>query len=115
MKVNIPARILAGFALASAVFGVLFVRDESRTRNHDHAQLLSLSYEQFDQTLHSGWRVLTDDKRLPEAAVLIESYLAQHSELDRFQRSNLHWHAVQSLALAGDTAGAHKIHPVSAA
>jgi hypothetical protein len=75
---------------------------------------LSLPYQQFDQTPHSGWRVLAEDgKHHREAATLIESYLSSHSELDRFQRSNLHWHAVQTLALAGDNAAALQHIPLS--
>jgi hypothetical protein len=73
---------------------------------------LSLSYRQFDQTPHSGWRALAEDgKHFREAAALIDAYLATHSELDRFQRSNLHWHAAQVLAIAGDTAAALKHIP----
>jgi hypothetical protein len=70
---------------------------------------LVLSYQEFDQTPHSGWRVLAqDEKRYVEAATLIEAYLDQHSELDRFQRVNLHWHAAQVLAIAGATTPALK-------
>jgi hypothetical protein len=73
---------------------------------------LSLPYQQFDQTPHSGWRALSDDgKHLREAVMLIEAYLIAHSELDRFQRSNLHWHAAQALAMAGDGCGA-KTYPI---
>ncbi len=75
---------------------------------------LSLAYQQFDQTPHGGWRILAEDgKHFREAAALIETYLATHSELDRFQRSNLHWHAAQVLALASDSAAALKHIPPS--
>jgi hypothetical protein len=74
---------------------------------------LGLPYAQFDQTPHSGWRALADDQRLQEAAALIEAYLSSHQELDRFQRSNLHWHAAQALAMAGDTALALKHMPLA--
>jgi hypothetical protein len=56
---------------------------------------------------------LAEGKHLREAATLIETYLANHSELDRFQRSNLHWHAAQALAIAGDTAAALKHIPLA--
>ena len=54
-------------------------------------------------------QVLAEDgQRLREAASLIEAYLSQHPDLDRFQRANLHWHAAQALALSGYTAAALK-------
>jgi hypothetical protein len=63
---------------------------------------LELSYRQFDQTPHSGWRVLAqDEKRFREAAALIEAYLL-HDGLDASERVNLHFHAAQCLASAGD-------------
>ncbi len=68
--------------------------------------LLDLSYQEFDQTPAGGWRSLAADKsRRTEAAALIETYLSKHGEtgLDRFQRANLHWHAAQLLAFAGET------------
>lgn len=87
----------------------LFLRADA---NDAAVAALRLSYQEFDQTPHSGWRVLAEDaKRMIEAATLIEAYLASHSELDRFQRSNLHWHAAQALALAGDSAAALKHIP----
>ncbi len=64
--------------------------------------VLNLSYQQFDQTPHSGWRVLAqDEKRFREAAALIEAYLL-HDGLDSDERVNLHFHAAQCLAFAGD-------------
>lgn len=64
---------------------------------------LALSYEEFDQTPGSGWRVLAENgKRYPEAARLIEKYLTQHRELNLFQRVTLHWHAGQLWAFDGN-------------
>ena len=63
---------------------------------------LDLSYQQFDQTPHSGWRLLAqDEKRFREAAALIETYLS-HARLDPSEQINLHFHAAQCLAFAGD-------------
>src|SRR5215510_945608 len=69
---------------------------------------LGLSYQEFDQTPHSGWRALGDEKRYRQAAELIERYLQRHSELDRSQLAILHWHAGQMLAIAGDSEAAMK-------
>jgi hypothetical protein len=67
------------------------------------AAALALSYKQFDQTPHSGWRVLAQDGELfREAAALIEAYLAR-VKLDPSEQINLHFHAAQCLAFAGDT------------
>ncbi len=75
---------------------------------------LALDYKAFDQTQHSGWRVLAqDEKRHREAATLIDAYLAKHSELNRFDRANLNFHALQCLAMAGDNAEALKHLPAS--
>jgi hypothetical protein len=85
----------------------------SSTTAADSADILQLSYQAFDQTPGAGWRALTDAKKFHEAATLIEQYVAQHIGLDRFQISNLHWHAVQVLAIAGDTDAALKHVPLS--
>ena len=70
---------------------------------------LDLPYQKFDQTPHSGWRLLAQDqKRFREAAALIDDYLTRHSDLNRFERSTLHWHALQCLAMGGETAAALK-------
>ena len=73
-----------------------------------HDASLALTYAEFDQRPHSGWRALADEKQFGEAAALIEAYLARHPQLDRFQRSNLHFHAAQLLAFAGKTEPALK-------
>lgn len=67
---------------------------------------LDLPYRAFDQTPHSGWRALAEKEQFQEAAALIAAYLDRHSELDRFQRATLHWHAAQALAFAGDAEAA---------
>jgi hypothetical protein len=74
---------------------------------------LALSYQQFDQTPGSGWRVLAEQKKYREGAMLIEAYLAKHTEVDRFQRANLHWHAAQLLAMNGDTESALRHFPAA--
>jgi tRNA A-37 threonylcarbamoyl transferase component Bud32 len=75
--------------------------DGDSTKPSDSAAL-DLSYQQFDQTYHSGWRVLAqDEKGFREAAALIEAYLL-HDNLNNSERVNLHFHAAQCLAFAGD-------------
>ncbi len=90
--------------LIGLVFGAGCASSNMRT---PFEGFLTLSYYEFDQTPRSGWRVLAeDDKRYVEAARLIEKYLDLHSDLDRFQRATLHWHAAQLLAMAGDVKAA---------
>src|SRR5262249_44646478 len=97
-------------AMTTALLG-LALADGCQTRNESASaeSSLKLSYQAFDQTPHSGWRILAEDqKRYRDGAVLIEMYLDRHSELDQFQRANLHWHAGQFLAFAGDSRAALK-------
>jgi len=109
VKANHLIRIITVAALALAALGALLTGCAHWSEGSDRTAVLSLSYKEFDQTPHAGWRVLAEDgQRLLEAAALIEAYLTQHTELDPFQRSNLHWHAAHALAVAGDTAAARK-------
>ena len=61
---------------------------------------LSLSFNEFDQDDHSGWRPLSDAGCEAEAATLIARYAEQHAH------PVLAWHRAQMLAKAGDTAAA---------
>jgi|CZKI01.1.fsa_nt_gi hypothetical protein len=65
------------------------------TREADHEALLSLPWEQFDQTQNSGWRVYVNpsSKQYLEAAKLIETYLTRHSDLTARQRALSYFHA----------------------
>ncbi len=71
----------------------------------EHDELLTLGYQQFDQTPGSGWRILADRKEYREAAHLIETYMTRHQELTE-QQAILHFHAAQLFAFAGDTSAA---------
>lgn len=77
----------------------------------EHEELLTLGYQQFDQTPGSGWRILADRKQYREAARLIETYIAQNQEMTD-QQAILHFHAAQLFAFAGDrpAAVAHLEH-----
>lgn len=55
--------------------------------------LLSLPWQQFDQTLNSGWRVYSGRHEYRAAADVIEAYLKQHQELTVRQRAASHFHA----------------------
>jgi hypothetical protein len=55
--------------------------------------LLSLPWQQFDQTLNSGWRVYSARHEHRAAADVIEAYLKQHQELTVRQRAVSHFHA----------------------
>ena len=65
------------------------------------ATVLSLPYEQFDQTFGSGWRPIFDRREYGKAAALIEDYLRSHHELTVGQQKFLHLHAAMLLALEG--------------
>ncbi len=69
----------------------------------DAAALAKLSYTEFDQTPGQGWRALAEQKRFVEAARMIENYLTVQTNLSVVDRANLHFHAAQCLAFAGDT------------
>lgn len=98
-------RLYVLWALLPLVFSLLVLQANVRGATTD---ALNLGYQQFDQTPHSGWRALSDEDRYHDAAAMIGAYLTGHASLDRFQRANLHFHAAQMLAFAGDAAGALK-------
>lgn len=66
------------------------------------AQLLSLSYSEFDQKPSNGWRILAEKGNYIEAGNLIVEYLSNHKELDIYQIANLRFHAGQMYAFAND-------------
>ena len=78
-----------------------FVGCVSRTHGPDSEILLSLPWQQFDQTLESGWRVYSARGEYQAAADLIETYLKGHSELTVRQRAVSHFHAGQMRVRAG--------------
>jgi hypothetical protein len=82
--------------LALAVLVTLLVRAAAATPND--AELLALPWKQFDQTLGSGWRVYACRKDHAGAAKLIETYLAQRTDLTPTQRAVSNFHAAAELA-----------------
>jgi hypothetical protein len=67
---------------------------------------LSSDYRSFDQTKGEGWRKLAEVQCQPEAALLIEQYLAQNEGLPANQRRNLRFHAGQVLAFEDERTAA---------
>jgi tRNA A-37 threonylcarbamoyl transferase component Bud32 len=64
--------------------------------------LKQLAWHEFDQTKSKYWRELADVRRFKEAAELIEKMLSLHPELEKVNASNLHFHAGQCWAFAGE-------------
>jgi len=65
--------------------------------------MLSLPYNEFDQSYGSGFRLLYDRGEYLKAAVLIEDYLKAHRELTAGQQKFLHLHAAQMFALGSES------------
>ena len=63
---------------------------------------LSLSYEEFDQTMGGGFRALAQEGCEREAADLIEAYV----EANDADQNSLRWHIAQLRASHGDSAEA---------
>lgn len=63
---------------------------------------MARTYDQFDQTENSGFRVLAAMGCNKEAADLIEEYM----RVNRSTGSSLRWHVAQMRATAGDTKAA---------
>ncbi len=68
----------------------------------DKAEILDLTYLEFDQTPGSGFRRVADQGDFDGAAEMIEAYLAGRKGLERTQVGYLHLHAAQLWAFHGD-------------
>lgn len=93
-----PARYLF------AVF-IALMSDGCATRVVDveRERMLALSFDEFDQTNGSGFRLLLEQKRQVDAAELIEDYVRRHRRsLTERERVSLHFHAGQLYGIAGD-------------
>src|SRR6185503_4078556 len=80
-----------------------FVGCVSKAHHPNRDVLLSLPWQQFDQTLNSGWRVYSARHEYRLAADVIEIYLKQHQELTIRQRAVSHFHAGQMRVRDGRT------------
>jgi hypothetical protein len=95
---GLPKTAISVVALAGA-----FLVGCATPQSCERASVLSLPYEQFDQTFGSGWRPLFDQREYAKAAGLIEDYLRTHDELTFSQKKFLHLHAGMMFALQGNT------------
>ena len=75
----------------------------SGPRDRERDVILSLPWQQFDQTLNSGWRVYSARREYRAAADAIEVYLKQHPGLTVRQRAVSHFHAGQMRVYDGRT------------
>jgi hypothetical protein len=103
MKYYVPLRLGVLIGVAACLVGCV-----SQPQDPACEALLSLPWEQFDQTPNSGWRTLAFTDRgarrdYRAAADLIEIYLSQHQELKAQQRAVSRFHVGQLLALDGRT------------
>lgn len=82
----------------AALLGLLLPVTAALGAELDDEELLALPWKQFDQTLGSGWRVYACRKDHAGAALLIETYLARHTNLTPTQRAVSNFHAGAELA-----------------
>jgi CubicO group peptidase (beta-lactamase class C family) len=64
--------------------------------------LLELEYQEFDQTMNSGWRKYSDAGRNLDAAKMIDYYLTNKNGLTGYQKVLLNFHSGQHYAFANN-------------
>ncbi|MFO1501926.1 MAG: hypothetical protein U1G07_26715 [Verrucomicrobiota bacterium] len=92
--------------VALGVLGIIMgclVGCVSGPRDREEDVILSLPWQQFDQTPNSGWRVYSARREYHAAADAIEAYLKQHQDLTVRQRAVSHFHAGQLRVYDGRT------------
>src|SRR6266567_4797667 len=97
------------FGILSTVAGIFFcafVGGCAAPVSTERIAMLSLPYNEFDQSYGSGFRLLYDRGEYLKAAVLIEGYLKAHRELTVGQQKFLHLHAAQLFALGSESSRA---------
>ncbi|WP_152033002.1 hypothetical protein [Gallaecimonas mangrovi] len=81
-----------------ALFTFPALADSCQTLYQQHlATDMTLSYQQFDQTMGQGFRPLVANKCYPQAAELIAQYIAK----THHPQSSLVWHLAQMQGLSG--------------
>jgi hypothetical protein len=85
--------ILSFAAVCLLASAQCFTGCASRPKDATREALLSLPWQQFDQTLNSGWRVYSERHEYRAAADVIEVYLKQHQDLTVRQRAVSCFHA----------------------
>lgn len=88
MKTNLTFMAVCLLVLAHCFTGCAL-----RPADSGREALLALPWQQFDQTLHSGWRIYSERHEYRTSADLIEVYLKQHPELTVRQRAVSSFHA----------------------
>lgn len=96
MKNLIPA-----FLFLSAT--LVYAEDDCQSLLERHMESdMDLSYQEFDQTMGGGFRLLSAQGCHSESADLIERYI----EVNSAEQSSLRWHIAQSRAMAGENSEA---------
>lgn len=62
--------------------------------------LLNLSYQEFDQTPNQGWRSLAEEQGYLQAGEMIDRYLENNNNLEKWQIINLSFHSGQMYAFS---------------
>jgi hypothetical protein len=75
----------------------------SQPQDPERDAILSLPWQQFDQTLDSGWRAYSARREYRAAADVIEVYLKEHQDLTVRQRAVSRFHAGQMRVYEGRT------------
>ena len=96
-------RTLFALALLAPMIGEAAVEADCEKLFQQHLETdLSLSYQEFDQTMGGGFRALAQAGCEKRAADLIEAYI----EATGAEQSSLRWHIAQLRASHGDDAEA---------
>ena len=90
--------------LLSLLFSALIlVGCTTRVVDVEREKILSLSFNEFDQTEGSGFRLLLEQKKHVAAAELIEDYISRHlPNLTERELVSLHFHTGQLYGIACD-------------
>ena len=97
-------KLLPLISIGSLIF-IALTSGGCRTKALDaeRERLLALSFDEFDQTNGSGFRLLLDQKRHVEAAELVQEYLRRNGRnLTERERVSLNFHAGQLYGIVGD-------------
>lgn len=91
------------FAVLFFSYAFVYAEDDCQALLERHLETdMDLSYKEFDQTMGSGFRVLSAQGCHSESADLIERYI----EVNSAEQSSLRWHIAQERAMAGENSEA---------
>lgn len=81
----------------------VYAEDDCQALLEQHLESdMDLSYQEFDQTMGSGFRLLSAQGCHSESADLIERYI----EVNSAEQNSLRWHIAQARAMAGENSEA---------